>query len=102
MENLPDDILVEILSFLDPKDVEISSLVCKKWFHVTNDVRLWKKLCKPAMRPCFVDYLFTKTQRDYFTSQLELRLYKVRSFECHLDRYVNFQYRTLRLVRKCN
>jgi hypothetical protein len=87
LEELPNEILSEILSFLDPKEVETSSTVSKRWSMLTNDVTLWKRLCTKR-KPTTVDQLVALPDKDHFFNQLELRLFKVRSFNSSIERYL--------------
>ncbi|KAI3406384.2 hypothetical protein KGF56_000865 [Candida oxycetoniae] len=43
INNLPDEILIQILSQLDPVVLNNLRLVCKKWNHVINDKETWMK-----------------------------------------------------------
>ncbi|XP_031555067.1 LOW QUALITY PROTEIN: F-box/WD repeat-containing protein 5-like [Actinia tenebrosa] len=42
--DIPDSLLLHILSFLPPKDVVIASRVCTKWHRTATDEMLWKEL----------------------------------------------------------
>ena len=42
---LPDEILLNIFSYLTGKELIKAGLVCKTWFRVSQDQILWKKLC---------------------------------------------------------
>lgn len=42
--DIPDSLLLHILSFLAPKDVLTASRVCTKWYRTATDEMLWKEL----------------------------------------------------------
>jgi len=49
---LADEVLLHILSFLDPEDIMKSvPLVCRKFCKVANDSSLWFKVCKSVVHP---------------------------------------------------
>ena len=44
LEDLPDEVLVRVLSFLGGRDVLNASLVCRKWKTFTSEASLWRRL----------------------------------------------------------
>ncbi|CAI8051428.1 Probable E3 ubiquitin ligase complex SCF subunit sconB [Geodia barretti] len=43
---LPSNLAFFILSFLDPVSLCRASQVCRIWYHMANDCRLWMKFCR--------------------------------------------------------
>lgn len=43
LRSLPDELLVKVLGFLDAEDLSAVGLVCKRFFLITDESRLWKK-----------------------------------------------------------
>ncbi|RNA31122.1 mitochondrial division 1-like [Brachionus plicatilis] len=46
MNYLPDQILMKIFSKLDDKSLSVCSLICKRWYYLTNTQELWFYKCK--------------------------------------------------------
>ena len=44
MDNLPEEIFLNILLYLNVKDIINSSYVNKKWLRISKDFYIWKKL----------------------------------------------------------
>jgi hypothetical protein len=46
INDLPDEILLNILSYIEPQDLNrIIAKVCERWNAVAKDVSLWKDVC---------------------------------------------------------
>ncbi|XP_030548991.2 actin-related protein 8 isoform X2 [Rhodamnia argentea] len=50
-ERLPEDVLVQILRLLGPKDAMKTSLVCKSWKSLVSDDRLWISFLQNQSQP---------------------------------------------------
>lgn len=44
MNNLPDDILIRVFSFLDAVELTWASAVCKRWYIASHSVDLWRDI----------------------------------------------------------
>ena len=44
LEDLPDEIILTIFSFLDKKDLNLASLVSKRTYNISQDCSLWLKI----------------------------------------------------------
>jgi hypothetical protein len=44
INDIPDEIMLKILSYFGPEDLCIIAKVCKRWNDLAKDVTLWKKL----------------------------------------------------------
>ena len=44
MNNLPNEVVFHILTYMNQKDLNSCSYVCKSWHFLTNDDRLWRRL----------------------------------------------------------
>ena len=43
-QKLPNEVLFHIFCFLDRKELEKCSFMCKSWYNSVNDENLWKRL----------------------------------------------------------
>ena len=43
-DKCPEEVILHIYGYLDVKDLLMSASVCKKWYRLTNDESLWKKM----------------------------------------------------------
>ena len=46
MDNMPDNVILNILSFLDEITLDKASFVCKRWYYLVNTTELWLFKCK--------------------------------------------------------
>lgn len=46
INQIPDNVLLNIFTFLDEETLETASLVCRRWFFLANTVELWIFKCK--------------------------------------------------------
>ena len=76
MDELPDELMIKILSFMEPNDLINCSRISKQWNELSNDLQLWKNL----QHTTSVADSMILNQIDFFLQQLELRLFKIRSF----------------------
>ncbi|EME31106.1 F-box family [Galdieria sulphuraria] len=95
---LPDEILKQILSFLDGPDLARARKVCRKWNNLANDSNLWKELCIRKWRTLEMDVHAWKLFRGYnwrpgesFCWQhLYPFLYRQKSVRCRLQKTGRF------------
>lgn len=53
--HIPEEVLVDILSFLPPKQIGKTSRVCKDMKRVADDAWLWREICQSSFPFCSVD-----------------------------------------------
>lgn len=91
MNYLPDQILLKIFSKLDDKSLRICSLVCKRWYYLTNTQELWFYKCKilgnfhgiRRIENEIIKELFTDEDIDWKLAYHELKQY-ISHIKCHI------------------
>mmetsp|Transcript_7127 Transcript_7127/g.9868 ORF Transcript_7127/g.9868 Transcript_7127/m.9868 type:complete len:518 (+) Transcript_7127:32-1585(+) len=53
--NLPEEVIIDILKFVPPKQIGKCTRLCKDFSRITNDPWLWRELCQDTFPFCSVD-----------------------------------------------
>lgn len=69
MNYVPDQILLKIFSKLDDKSLTTCSLVCKRWYYLTNTQELWFYKCKILGKLHGIYRIENEIIRELFTDE---------------------------------
>jgi len=93
---LPDEVLIDILSFLPPRDIGKSSRVCRDFQRLADDSWLWRDICQNLFPFCSVDKYgknwkwcyVARSQLKYGWDEGKASQFEVTTFRGHTN-YVN-------------